>query len=101
VPSYLVETYLPRGRAGERSARERRARSAAEELTHEGVRVGFERSIDIPEDELCFFVFDASSARQAALVAERAGLDPLRVVGAVSSDPRLSTGASSNNEEGT
>ena len=36
VPSYLVETYLARGRAGERAARERRARSAAEELTRAG-----------------------------------------------------------------
>ena len=31
MPSYLVETYLARGHAGERTAREGRARSAAEE----------------------------------------------------------------------
>ena len=30
MPSYLVETFLPRGGAGERTAREHRARSAAE-----------------------------------------------------------------------
>jgi hypothetical protein len=85
MPSYLVETYLARGRAGERAARERRARSAAEELTQGKVRVRFQRSIHIPEDEICFFVFDAPSGPDAALAAQRAELDPIRVVEAVSS----------------
>jgi hypothetical protein len=85
MPSYLVETYLAHGQAGEREARERRARSAAEELTQESTRVRFEHSIHIPEDEICFFVFDASSSRDAALAAERARIDPIRVVEAVSS----------------
>jgi hypothetical protein len=80
VPSYLVETYLARGQAGERTAGERRARSAAAELTQEDVPVSFERSIHVPEDELCFFVFDAPSGSIAALVAERAGLEAIRVV---------------------
>ena len=85
MPSYLVETYLARGRESERAARERRARAAAEELTRESSRVSFERSIHVPEDEICFFVFDAPSGRDAALAAQRAGLDPFRVVEAVSS----------------
>jgi hypothetical protein len=85
VPSYLIETYLARGEAEERAARERRASSAAEELTQEKARVRFDRSIHVPEDEICFFVFDAPSGRDAALVAQRAGLDPIRVVEAISS----------------
>jgi len=85
VPSYLVETFLPRGAAGELSARERRARSAAEQLTRQGTHVRFEHTIHVPEDEICFFVFDAPSAREAALAAQRAELHPLRVVEAVSS----------------
>jgi hypothetical protein len=85
MPSYLVETYLARGGAGERATRERRARSAAEELTRQGTRVRFDRSIHVPEDELCFFVLDAPSSNDALLAAERAELDPLRVVEAVSS----------------
>jgi hypothetical protein len=36
VPSYLVETFLPRGGAEERPARERRAHSVAEELRERG-----------------------------------------------------------------
>ena len=85
MPSYLVETYLARGRAEERLACERRARSAAEELTQGRTRVSFDRSIHVPEDEMCFFVFDAPSSREAALVAQRAELDPIRIVEAVSS----------------
>jgi hypothetical protein len=84
MPSYLVETFLPRGAAGERTARERRARSAAEELTRQGTRVRFDRTIHVPEDEICFFIFDARSGREAALVAQQAALDPFRVVEALS-----------------
>ena len=85
MPGYLVETYLARGQAGELAARERRARSAVEELTRERARVRFDRCIYVPEDEVCFFVFEAPSRREAALVAERAELDPIRIVEAVSS----------------
>ena len=83
MPSYLVETYLARGRAGERAARDQQARAAAGELTQERTPVRFACSIYIPEDEICFFVFDAPSGRDAALVAHRAQLDPVRVVEAV------------------
>ena len=38
----------------------------------------------------CFFVFDAPSGRDAALTAERAELDPIRIVEAVSSRKELS-----------
>ncbi len=88
MPSYLVETYLARSRAGERTARERRARSIAEELTQEGTPVRFDHSIHVPEDEICFFVFEADSGRDAAMAAQRAKLDPLRVVEAVSSEDK-------------
>jgi hypothetical protein len=82
---FLVETYLARGASGERTARERRARSAAEELASEARHIRFDHSIHVPDDEICFFVFDAPSGQDAALVAQRAGLDPLRIVEAVSS----------------
>jgi hypothetical protein len=85
MPSYLVETYLARGEAGERADRERRARSAAEGLTGDTSRVRFDHSIHVLQDEICFYVFDAPSARDAARAARNAGLDPLRVVEAVPS----------------
>ena len=80
MPSYLVETYLARGDAGGRTARDRRARAVADELTRGGTLVRFDRSIHLPEDEICFFVFDAPSIREATLAAERATLEPVRVV---------------------
>ena len=85
VPSYLVETYLARGEAGKRADRERRASSVARAMTREGKLVRFERSIYVPEDEICFFVFEADSGRSAALAAQRAGLDGFRVVEAETS----------------
>ncbi len=86
MPSYLVETFLARGDGDDCLARWRRATSAAEELTREGTRVRFDHSIYVPEDEICFFVVDAPSSRDAVLAAERANLTPFRVVEAVPSD---------------
>jgi hypothetical protein len=85
MPSYLVETYLSRLRSDERAGCEERARTAAAELRHAGTRIHFGGVIHVPEDETCFFVFDAPSGADAALVAERAALDPVRVVEAVTS----------------
>jgi hypothetical protein len=85
VPSYLVETYLPRTHLRARAARERRARAAAEELSMSGTNVRFDSWIHVPEDEICFFLFDAPSSRDAALAAERAGMEPVRVTAAVAS----------------
>jgi hypothetical protein len=83
MPSYLVETYLARSQAGERAACDKRARSAAK-----GPAVRFDQSIYIPEDEICFFVFDAPSGREAARAAQQAELRPIRVVAALPSrDP--------------
>ena len=80
MPSYLIETFLARGAAGERQARDRRAGQAADAMTREGTRVRFGGSIHVPEDEICFFTFEADSGSVAALVAQRADLAPLRVV---------------------
>jgi hypothetical protein len=84
VPSYLVETYLARGDADNGTSRWLRAVSAAGELTREGTRVRFDHTIYVPEDEICFFVVEAPSSRDAARAAERARLQPFRVVEAVS-----------------
>jgi hypothetical protein len=85
MPSYLVETYLSRCRTAARSGCEERARAAAAELTSAGTRIRFGGVIHVPEDETCFFVFDAPSSAAAALVAERAALGHVRVVEAVTS----------------
>ena len=84
MPSYLVETFLSRGDGGDCVARWQRAASAAEELTREGTRVRFDHTIYVPEDEICFFVVVAPSSRDAVRAAERAQLEPFRVVEAIS-----------------
>ena len=85
MPSYLVETFLARCHSADRAALEARARSAAAELTRGGTRVGFGGVIHVPEDETCFLLFRAPSSREAALAAELAELDAVRVVEAVTS----------------
>jgi hypothetical protein len=86
MPSYLVETYLAGGDVTDRATREGRARSAAAELTRRNTRVRLQFAIHVPEDETCFYVYEAPSADHAALAAQHAGLDPIRVVEAVSSE---------------
>ena len=82
---FLVEVFTPRSSAGDLATAVRRARSAARRLSGADVAVRYVRATYIPEDEICFFVFDAPSRGDAALVAQRAGLEPIRVVEAVSS----------------
>jgi hypothetical protein len=84
MPKYLVETYLSRGHSSDRQDWERRVRSACEELTQEGTSVRFEHTIYVPDDEICFFTFDAQSSRDATQAAKRAGLGAIRVVEAFS-----------------
>jgi hypothetical protein len=86
MPSYLVETFQPHQNHGERATRERRMRRAGEDLRRRGIDIRFVRSIHVPEDEICFLVVEAASAREAALAAEEAGLEPVRVVAATSCD---------------
>jgi hypothetical protein len=85
VKQFFVEVFTPRASAGEIATAERRAKLAARRLSGADVAVRYVRATYIPEDEICFFVFDARSGRDAALVAQRAGLDPTRVVEAVPS----------------
>ena len=61
MPSYLVESYLPRSARGRRGAAGRRAGAAAEQLTNEGTPVTYVRTTFLPDDETCFHLFDAGS----------------------------------------
>jgi len=85
VQSYLAEAYVARPRAGELPAHERRARSAAKELRRQGVPIRFVRSIFVPADEICFYVFEAVSADAVGTACDRAALRFQRVVEAVDS----------------
>jgi hypothetical protein len=83
VQSYLAEAYVARPRASEVRTHERRARAAAKRLTQEGVPIRFVRSIFVPADEICFYVFEAISAEAVGAACDRAALRFERVVEAV------------------
>jgi len=83
VPTYLVETYMPRSRAEQARAYGRRACVAAEELSDEGVPVRYVRALFLPADETCFLLFEAASAVAVEAVSRRARLGGARIVLAV------------------
>ncbi|MGZ4418218.1 MAG: nickel-binding protein [Gaiellaceae bacterium] len=72
MAEFLVEVY--RARADTAATNHvQRARAAAEELNGSGTPVRYLRSIFIPEDETCFYLYRAESAdavRKATLKAE-------------------------------
>jgi len=74
VPRYLVELYVSRAGAADLADASGRARAAAEALTREGTPVEVIRSIFVPDDETCFYLFDAASAAAVEEAAARAGI---------------------------
>ena len=78
--TFIVETYLSRDAAGEPDATIARAVSAVDEVTAAGDPIRYLRAIFIPDDETCMLLFEAPSVEVVRMVAQRAGLDPDRVV---------------------
>jgi uncharacterized protein DUF4242 len=83
VPSYLVETYVPKASAVDASAAGQRARAAALELSRAGASVRYVRTMLLPDDETCFHVFVADSERAVAEACRLAGLGSPRIVPAL------------------
>lgn len=77
---YVVELDLPAGRAPAVAAAGERARSAAEELTREGIAVRCVRSVYDPENESSLLVFEAESPDAVDRVGRRAELAYERIV---------------------
>lgn len=86
VPSYLVESYQPRGRAGELASALVRARLAASAMAAEGTPVRHLGSTFLPDDEVCLHLFEAASAQLAREVSRRGGIAVDRVVEALPID---------------
>jgi hypothetical protein len=80
MPSYLIESYLPRSQSGEARAVVDRLRRATESLTAEGTRVRHLRSTFVPDDELCLHLLEAESAATVGEASRRAAIEPARVV---------------------
>jgi hypothetical protein len=80
MPSYLIESYLPRSRSGELAAVVSRLQSATETLTAEGRNVRHLRSTFLPTDELCLHLLEAESAATVGAASRLAAIEPARVV---------------------
>lgn len=90
MSEFLVEVYISRATGPSVPQGSEEVAAAAERLTGEGTQVRLVRSILVPEDETCFYLFQAQTSEAVREVAERAGLRFERVVEAVAdwSDPR-------------
>jgi hypothetical protein len=74
VMEFLVETYVSRSQSTGEILTSAAVSSAAEQITREGRPVHLVRSIVVPEEETCFFLFQAQSADAVRDAATRAGL---------------------------
>jgi uncharacterized protein DUF4242 len=88
MAEFLLEVYAPRSDQGAVVTGTQRAREAADALASEGLPVRHLRSIFVPEDETCFYVYEADSAGTVREAARRAGLPVDRVVEARSTEAR-------------
>lgn len=79
MAEFLVETYVARGDTTGLQKRATQARVAAEELRREGEPVRYVRSIFVPEDETCFYLFEAPSVDAVRETARRASLQVDRI----------------------
>jgi hypothetical protein len=80
---FLVE--LARPDSGWREIRELsdRSRAAARQLGQEGLDVRCLRSIFVPEDDVCFLLYEAESEEVVSAAASLAGLGVLGVAEAI------------------
>ena len=92
MTEFLVELYVPRGESDAAAGAARRARRAALEISRQGARVSFVRSIFVPDDETCFHLFEADTADAVREVASRAELVYERIAEARGSETTSSCG---------
>jgi hypothetical protein len=80
---YIVEAYVPTSRTASLQNDGVRLRTAAEEMATEGTAIRYLNTLFILEEEICFFVFEASSREDVAEVSRRAEIDYERIMRAL------------------
>jgi len=74
MKEFLVELYVSCTESNGVETRSERAARAAAELTAAGTPVRFVRSIFVPTEETCLFLFEAASVDAVREAAQRAAL---------------------------
>jgi hypothetical protein len=93
VAEFVLELYASRHDPDAVEQHAARAREAAAQLTREGGDpVRFVRAIFLPEDETCFYLYDAASVDLVLAAAQRAQLRVIRVVDAITTAKQDRTG---------
>jgi hypothetical protein len=84
---YTVELEAPGAGWTDLQEATARARRAAEEMRSKGTHIRFLRSIFVPEEDACFFLFEGYSARFVRIAATRAELGVRGVRAAMRLEP--------------
>ena len=84
VPQFLLEIYAPPDVPGILPLRAGDIARATEQVSEETAPIRLLGAIFLPEDEICFYLYQASSADAVRAAATRAGLEPDRITPAVS-----------------
>lgn len=84
MPGYLVEVFLSPSSVAHAPASRDEVSRAADEITRQGLEIQLTQLILVPEDETCFYLFEASSEQAVRLAVARAGLTFSRLAPAVS-----------------
>ena len=74
IGHYMFQVQPPRGGWAQLQRVSARARQAAEEMQREGTPVRFLRSVFVPEDDACFFLYEGPSAESVREATSRAKL---------------------------
>lgn len=83
---YTVELRPPQAGWADLQLATARARQATEQMRREGESVRFLRSVFVPEDDACFFLYEGASSQAVMAAATRAQLGVVRVDAALQLD---------------
>jgi hypothetical protein len=85
VAEFLVEAYTSRTAPSGTVPRVEDLAVASKQVSEEGAEVRLLRAISVPDDEVCFYLFQSPSAEAVQAATARAGLQCERITAAVSS----------------
>jgi hypothetical protein len=95
VHTYLAEAYMPRGTGSGLEAVAGRLAAACAAVSRPRRAVRYLRALHLPGDELCLYLFEASSPDLVTAAVTGAGLRYIRIVEAVPADAPPATAGSS------